>query len=100
LPLGGNVIRKDFSVEERREINEVLRWSIDYGLRHRAAGVAHAMPLARGMDHTLADKFIGMYVNDFTLDYGEVGRRAIREFLGRAHDAGLIPAPVELEFVG
>jgi 1,4-dihydroxy-6-naphthoate synthase len=51
------------------------------------------------MDTPLADKFIGMYVNDFTLDYGEIGKRAIREFLSRAHQAGLIPAPVELEFV-
>jgi 1,4-dihydroxy-6-naphthoate synthase len=99
LPLGGNVIRKDFPPQERSEINRILRQSIEYGLRHRAAGVAHAMPLARGMDESLADQFIGMYVNDFTLDYGEVGRRAIREFLGRAHAAGLIPAPVELEFV-
>jgi 1,4-dihydroxy-6-naphthoate synthase len=57
------------------------------------------MPLARGMDTALADRFIGMSVNEFTLDYGETGRAAIREFLGRAHAAGLIPSPVELEFV-
>ena len=99
LPLGGNVIRKDFTPEERSDINVVLRESIRYGLEHRAAGVAHSMPLARGMDESLADKFIGMYVNDFTLDYGDTGRRAIREFLGRAHKAGLIPSTVELEFV-
>ena len=100
LPLGGNVIRKDIAPSDRSEINLILRASIEYGLKHRAAGVAHAMPLARGMDTTLADEFIGMYVNDFTLDYGESGRAAIREFLGQAHAAGLIPAPVELEFVG
>lgn len=99
LPLGGNVIRKDIAPADRSEINAVLRESIRYGLEHRKAGVEHAMPLARGMDESLADKFIGMYVNDFTLDYGESGREAIRQFLGRAHDAGLIPAPVELEFV-
>lgn len=99
LPLGGNVIRKDISPADRSEINLVLRESILYGLKHRGAGVAHAMPLARGMDTTLADQFIGMYVNDYTLDYGDSGRQAIREFLGRAHAAGLIPAPVELEFV-
>jgi 1,4-dihydroxy-6-naphthoate synthase len=99
LPLGGNVIRKDIAPEDRREINSILRESIRYGLDHRAAGVAHAMPLARGMDTTLADRFIGMYVNEFTLDYGETGRAAIREFLGRAHSAGFIPSPVELEFV-
>ena len=99
LPLGGNVVRKDFTVAERSELNVVLRESIEYGLRHRADGVSHSMPLARGMDEGLADKFIGMYVNDFTLDYGDIGRRAIREFLGRAHAAGLIPSLVELEFV-
>lgn len=93
------MIRKDFSPKERSEINAVLRESIRYGLEHRADGVSHSMPLARGMDETLADKFIGMYVNDYTLDYGDSGRLAIREFLGRAHEAGLIPAPVELEFV-
>ncbi len=99
LPLGGNVIRKDFTPQERSEINGVLRESIEYGLEHRAAGVAHALPLGRGMGEDLADKFIGMYVNDYTLDYGDSGRAAIREFLGRAHKAGLIPAPVALEFV-
>ncbi len=99
LPLGGNVIRKDIAPADRSAINVILRESIRYGLEHRAAGVAHAMPLARGMDTTLADEFIGMYVNDYTLDYGDSGRRAIREFLCRAHAAGLISAPVELEFV-
>ena len=100
LPLGGNVIRKDIAPADRSEINAILRESIDYGLKHRAAGVAHSMPLARGLDTTLADKFIGMYVNELTLDYGDTGRAAIRKFLGMAHTAGLIPAPVELEFVG
>jgi 1,4-dihydroxy-6-naphthoate synthase len=99
LPLGGNVIRKDLSPADRSEINIILRESIAYGLQHRAAGVAHAMPLARGMDTELADQFIGMYVNDYTLDYGDSGRAAIREFLARGHAAGLLPAPVELEFV-
>ena len=99
LPLGGNVIRKDIAPADRSAINRVLYESIRYGLEHRAAGVAHAMPLARGLDTALADQFIGMYVNELTLDYGDIGRRAIREFLGQAHAAGLIPAPVELEFV-
>jgi 1,4-dihydroxy-6-naphthoate synthase len=99
LPLGGNVIRKDISPADRSEINVILRESIRYALEHRAAGVAHAMPLARGMDTTLADQFIGMYVNEFTLDYGDSGRAAIREFLRRGHADGIIPAPVELEFV-
>ena len=74
LPLGGNVIRKDIAPADRSEINAILRESIRYGLEHRAAGVAHAMPLARGMDTQLADQFIGMYVNDYTLDYGDTGR--------------------------
>lgn len=99
LPLGGNVIRKDIPPNLRSEINVILRESIEYGLRHRAAGVAHSMPLARGMDVPLADQFIGMYVNDYTLDYGDSGRAAIREFLARGHKAGFLPEPVELEFV-
>ncbi|MEI6560962.1 MAG: MqnA/MqnD/SBP family protein [Verrucomicrobiota bacterium] len=99
LPLGGNVIRKDIPPAQRKEIADILEASIRYGLEHRAAGVAHAMPLARDMDTPLADEFIGMYVNDYTLDYGDSGRKAIALFLKRASDAGLIPAPVELEFV-
>lgn len=99
LPLGGNVIRKDLQPAERSAINKILAESIRYGLAHRAAGVAHAMPLAHGLDEQLADQFIGMYVNDFTLDYGDIGRAAVREFLSRAHRQALIPAPVELEFV-
>ena len=99
LPLGGNVIRKDIAPADRSAINRILHESIRYGLEHRAAGVAHAMPLARGLDTALADQFIGMYVNEMTLDYGDTGRAAIREFLAQAHAAHLIPAPVELEFV-
>jgi 1,4-dihydroxy-6-naphthoate synthase len=99
LPLGGNVIRKDIAPADRSEINAILHESIRYGLAHRAAGVAHAMPLARGMDESLADKFIGMYVNDYTLNYGDSGRAAIREFLSRGHELGFLPEPVELEFV-
>jgi 1,4-dihydroxy-6-naphthoate synthase len=99
LPLGGNVIRKDIAPADRIEINKILFESIRYGLEHRAAGVAHAMPLARDMDTALADKFIGMYVNDYTLDYGTLGRRAIREFLARGYMLGFLPEPVEMEFV-
>lgn len=99
LPLGGNVIRKDLDPALRLELSDLLRESVRYGLEHREAGVAHAMPLARDMDTTLADRFIGMYVNDYTLDYGEKGRESIRLFLQRAADRKLIPAPVELEFV-
>lgn len=99
LPLGGNVIRKDIPRAAQKEVAEILKESIDYGLKHRKAGVEHSMPLARGLDHEGADRFIGMYVNDFTIDYGPRGRSAIREFLGRAGKQGLIPEKVELEFV-
>jgi 1,4-dihydroxy-6-naphthoate synthase len=99
LPLGGNVIRRDIPSDVRSELNAILKESIAYGLAHRGAGVAHAMPLARDMTTDLADKFIGMYVNDYTLDYGDKGRRAIEELLGRAHRAGAIPSAVDLEFV-
>ena len=99
LPLGGNVVRKDIDRPLRRELAEILAESIDYGLKHRAAAVTHSMPLARGLDESLADKFIGMYVNDLTRDYGDIGRRAVHEFLRAGSEAGFIPAPVELEFV-
>ncbi len=99
LPLGGNVIRKDIAPAVRKEISDILRESIRYGLENRAAGVRHSMGWARNLDTALADRFIGMYVNDLTLDYGERGREAIRLFLGEASAAGIIPAPVELEFV-
>jgi 1,4-dihydroxy-6-naphthoate synthase len=99
LPLGGNVIRKDIPADERGLISAILYESIQYGLAHRADAVEHSMPLARGMNIPMADKFIGMYVNDYTMDYGDIGRRAIHEFLTRGHEAGLIPSPVELEFV-
>jgi len=99
LPLGGNVIRKDIPREVQKEVCGILKESIDYGLKHRKAGVEHSMPLARGLDQEKTDRFIGMYVNDFTLDYGPIGRNAIREFLGRAGRAGLIPDNLELQFV-
>ncbi len=99
LPLGGNVIRKDIPAVVRREIAEILEASVRYALEHRAAAVEHSMAHARDMESALADRFIGMYVNDYTLDYGETGRRAIHQFLAEASEAGIIPAPVELEFV-
>jgi 1,4-dihydroxy-6-naphthoate synthase len=99
LPLGGNVIRKDIPVEVRRDLLEIMRESIDFGLAHREEAVAHSMPYARDMNQQLADKFIGMYVNDFTRDYGEKGRGAIRKFLDDAHRAGYIERPATIEFV-
>ncbi|MBV8100159.1 MAG: ABC transporter substrate-binding protein [Verrucomicrobia bacterium] len=98
LPLGGNVIRKDIPPDIRKEVSEILKESIRYGLENRLAGIKHSMPLARGLDLKQADKFIGMYVNDYTLDYGETGREAIRQFLRRGKDQGILPS-VELEFV-
>lgn len=99
LPLGGNVIRKDIPPAIRKEVSEILQESIRYGLENRLAGIKHSMPLARGLDLDQADKFIGMYVNDYTLDYGDSGREAIRQFLGRGKERGILPEAVELEFV-
>jgi 1,4-dihydroxy-6-naphthoate synthase len=99
LPLGGNVIRKDIPPDIRKEVSEILKESIRYGLENRLAGIKHSMPLARGLDLKQADKFIGMYVNDYTLDYGEKGREAIRQFLGRGKEQGILPSAVALEFV-
>jgi 1,4-dihydroxy-6-naphthoate synthase len=99
LPLGGNVIRKDFGSQLMRKISRHLKASIAYALEHRAAALDHAMKYARGLDRSKADTFVGMYVNDWTLDYGERGREAIRLFLERGHRAGIIPHPVAVEFV-
>jgi 1,4-dihydroxy-6-naphthoate synthase len=99
LPLGGNVLRKDIPPAIRRDLSEIIRESIGYGLAHRDEAVRHSLPYARDMDAKLVGKFIGMYVNEFTRDYGELGRAAIRKFLTEAHDKGYIDVPVEVEFV-
>lgn len=99
LPLGGNIIRKSLGPDHLTAITRIVRASIRYGLEHRRDGIRHALPLGRGLDESQADRFIGMYVNDLTLDYGERGRAGIREFLSRAHHQGLIPHPVALEFI-
>jgi 1,4-dihydroxy-6-naphthoate synthase len=99
LPLGGNVLRKDIPKPVQRDLLAIMRESIDYGLAHRDEAVRHSMPYARDMDTNLAGKFIGMYVNDFTRDYGETGREAIREFLKRARDRGYIDRTPAVEFV-
>ena len=99
LPLGGNVVRKDIPKPVRHDLSEIIRESIDYGLAHREEAVRHSLPYARDMDVKLAGKFIGMYVNEFTRDYGEVGRDAIRRFLAEAHNKGYTDAPIEVEFV-
>jgi len=99
LPLGGNVVRKDIPPEVRAELSGILRESIRFGLENRKPAVEHSMAHARGMDVPLADEFIGMYVNDYTLDYGDKGREAIRRFLGEAAAKGLVPPVGEIEFV-
>ncbi len=99
LPLGGNVIHKRHAPELRRQVADHLAASIRYGLEHRAEAVEYALQFARDMGRELADRFVGMYVNNWTLDYGERGRESIRRFLGRAAAAGLIPSAPEPEFV-
>jgi len=99
LPLGGNVVRKDIPPAVRHDLSEIVRESIDYGLEHRDEAVRHSLAYARDMSKNLTGKFIGMYVNEFTRDYGETGRAAIRKFLTDARDKGYIDIPVELEFV-
>lgn len=100
LPLGGNVIHKRFDPSMRKQISDILTASIQFSLDHRPEAVRHALQFARDMGRDLADKFVGMYVNHWTLDYGERGRDSIRRFLGQAFDRGLIPHRQELEFVG
>jgi 1,4-dihydroxy-6-naphthoate synthase len=99
LPLGGNVVRKDIPPAVRHDLSEIIRESIDYGLAHRDEAVRHSLAYARDMDAKLTAKFIGMYVNEFTRDYGETGRAAIRKFLTAARDKGYIDVPIEVEFV-
>jgi 5,8-dihydroxy-2-naphthoate synthase len=98
LPLGGNVIRKDLGSDLMRTVSGHLRASIAYGLDHRRSALDHAMKFARGLDRTKADTFVGMYVNDWTLDYGERGRAAVRLLLERGVRAGVIPSAVQVEF--
>ena len=99
LPLGGNVIRKDIPLKIRRDLAAIIRQSIDYGLAYRDEAVKHSMAYARDLTRSLADKFIGMYVNDYTREYGERGRAAVRKFLSDARRGGYIDKPVEIEFV-
>ena len=99
LPLGANGIRKDMGMENIREINRLLKASIQYGLDHRQPAIEYALQYGRGLDLALADKFVGMYVNDWTLDFGPRGREAVRLLLEKGFHAGLIPKLVEPEFV-
>jgi len=99
LPLGGNVVRRDLGDALMRDIARDLKASIQYGLAHRAEALAHATAYSRGLDAARTDRFVGMYVNAYTVDYGPTGRHAVTELLGRAHRAGLLAAPVDIQFV-
>lgn len=99
LPLGGNCIRKDLGSEGMQEVTDILKRSIQYSLDHRAEAVEYALPFGRDLTRALADKFVGMYVNDWTLDYGPRGREAIRQFLAEGAEKGYVPPAEGLEFV-
>ena len=99
LPLGGNVIRRDLGAETMRVVSKMLHDSIAYALGHRTAAVEYAQQFGRGLDTRATDRFVGMYVNQLTLDYGARGRAALERFFGEAFERKLIPAPVAVEFV-
>lgn len=99
LPLGANAIRRSLGPEMGLQVARVIRDSVSYALEHREPALNYALQFARDMDPSLADKFIGMYVNRWTLDYGEEGRRAVRELLARGADAGLVPSSFKVEFL-
>jgi 1,4-dihydroxy-6-naphthoate synthase len=100
LPLGANAVRRDVGDDEvMARLSRLLRNSIAYALEHRQPALAHAERFGRGLDRELADRFVGMYVNDRTLDYGEDGRAAVVELLRRGHEAGLVPGPVPVDWI-
>jgi 1,4-dihydroxy-6-naphthoate synthase len=98
LPLGGNVIRRDLGAAAIGALSRLLHDSIAYGLAHRAEAVEYSMQFGRGLDRARTDRFVGMYVNDLTLEYGDRGRAAVQRLLDDAHRAGLIAGPVNVEF--
>ena len=100
LPLGGNVVRRDLGVETMDEVARLIKASIQYALDHREEALAYALGYARDLPPELADRFVSMYVNEWTVDYGETGRKAVRTLLSRGYEAGIIPHNVEVEFVG
>jgi 1,4-dihydroxy-6-naphthoate synthase len=99
LPLGGNIIRRDLGADVMKTVSKMLHDSIAYALNHREAAVEYAQQFGRGLDRKDTDTFVGMYVNDLTLDYGTRGRSALERFFTEAYEKGLIPAPVPVEFV-
>jgi 1,4-dihydroxy-6-naphthoate synthase len=99
LPLGANAIRKDLGPDVMRDVNRLLKASIRYGLEHRAEALEYALQYGRDLDRAKADQFVGMYVNDWTLDFGPRGREAVRLLLARGFEAGVIPQRIEPEFI-
>jgi 1,4-dihydroxy-6-naphthoate synthase len=100
LPLGGNLIRRDLGPSMMKKVSRMLHASIAHALTHRADALEYAKTYGRGLAHERIDTFVGMYVNDLTLDYGERGRAAVRRFFDEAWEKRLVPAPVNVEFVG
>lgn len=99
LPLGANVVRKDLGMETAREVQRLLKTSIEYGLEHRANALQYAQQFGRDLNDEQADQFVGMYVNDWTLDFGPRGRDAVTQFLAEGHKAGMLPELVLPEFI-
>jgi 1,4-dihydroxy-6-naphthoate synthase len=100
LPLGANAVRKDLGPAVIADVERYLKQSIEYGLEHRRPALDFAQQYGRDLDDAKADKFVGMYVNDWTIDFGDRGREAVRLFLERGHEAGVLPNAVKPEFVG
>jgi 1,4-dihydroxy-6-naphthoate synthase len=98
LPLGGNAIRRALGPETIARVSRYLKESIVYGLEHRQPALTHALQYARDMTEPLADRFVGMYVNDLTVDYGDRGRTAVGRLLSEGFEAGLLPGPVRIDF--
>jgi len=99
LPLGGNAVRRDLGPELMARLTRLVRETVRYSLGHRKEALEYAMTFARGMDPKIADRFVGMWVNDMTIDCGERGRRAVQTFLDRGHEAGVVPRRVVVDFV-
>jgi 1,4-dihydroxy-6-naphthoate synthase len=99
LPLGGNAVRRALGADLMRQLTALVRETVRYSLAHRAEALQYAMGFARGMDPGVADRFVGMWVNEMTVESGEVGRRAVQTFLDRGHEAGIIPMRVRADFV-
>jgi 1,4-dihydroxy-6-naphthoate synthase len=99
LPLGGNAVRRDLGPERMAQLTRLVRETVRHSLAHRPDALEYAMSFARGMDPKIADRFVGMWVNEMTIEIGERGRRAVQLFLDRGHAAGVIPNRVEVDFV-